>query len=285
MYKFFITLILFSFAFFISCNSNAEKKIVKEEIKESVGSIDKDQDFKIDTESLTKDYMTWYTYTYYNVRLSADFIGLDLDSTKIDKTSFLNKLSSGKVAAYKIKVTNGQPVFKLYKLNSKDESIIATIKQLAAAEIAFYKMEGQEMPKYNFKDLNNQTYSNANTKGKVLVLKCWFIHCVACVKEFPDLNKVVAENKNRNDILFVSLAMDTKEQLVNFLKTKEFKYEVIPNTKSFMLDEMRITGFPTHLLINTEGKIIKVTERIEDLIPFLNKEKTKEHKIADAIIS
>ena len=283
MNNFFTVLTLLSIASLFSCNSNSENKIVKENKKETVLSIEKqqpkDQNFKIDIDALTKDYMTWYTYTYYNVRLSEDFIGLDLDSTKIDKTSFLNKLNNGKLAAYKIKILNGQPVFKLYKLNSKDERIIATIKQLASAEMEYYKMEGHEIPKYNFKDLNNQTYSNTSTKGKILVLKCWFIRCVACVKEFPELNTLVTENKDRKDILFVSLAMDTKEELVNFLKTKEFKYEVIPNTKSFMLDEMHITGFPTHLLINTEGKIIKVTERIEDLIPYLDKEKAKELKV------
>lgn len=278
MLKLFTAITLITIASFISCNSKTENKIIKDsnqEKNEVLNQQPKDQNFKIDTEALTSDYMTWYTYTYYNVRLSADYIALDLDSTKIDKTSFLNKLNSGKVAAYKIKILNGQPVYKLYPLNFKDESIIAAIKQMAFAEMAFYKMEGQEMPKYNFKDVNNKTYSNENTRGKILVLKCWFIHCVACVKEFPELNKLVADNKDRKDILFVSLAMDTKEELVNFLKTKEFKYEVIPNTKSFMLDEMHITGFPTHLLINTEGKIIKVTERIEDLIPFLNKEKLK----------
>lgn len=278
MLKLFTAITLLTIASFISCNSKTENKIIKDsnqEKNEVLNQQPKDQNFKIDTEALTSDYMTWYTYTYYNVRLSADYIALDLDSTKIDKTSFLNKLNSGKVAAYKIKILNGQPVYKLYPLNFKDESIIAAIKQMAFAEMAFYKMEGQEMPKYNFKDVNNKTYSNENTRGKILVLKCWFIHCVACVKEFPELNKLVADNKDRKDILFVSLAMDTKEELVNFLKTKEFKYEVIPNTKSFMLDEMHITGFPTHLLINTEGKIIKVTERIEDLIPFLNKEKLK----------
>ncbi len=278
MLKLFTAITLITIASFISCNSKTENKIIKDsnqEKNEVLNQQPKDQNFKIDTEALTSDYMTWYTYTYYNVRLSADYIALDLDSTKIDKTSFLNKLNSGKVAAYNIKILNGQPVYKLYPLNFKDESIIAAIKQMAFAEMAFYKMEGQEMPKYNFKDVNNKTYSNENTRGKILVLKCWFIHCVACVKEFPELNKLVADNKDRKDILFVSLAMDTKEELVNFLKTKEFKYEVIPNTKSFMLDEMHITGFPTHLLINTEGKIIKVTERIEDLIPFLNKEKLK----------
>jgi cytochrome oxidase Cu insertion factor (SCO1/SenC/PrrC family) len=94
-------------------------------------------------------------------------------------------------------------------------------------------MEGTKMSEFNFIDLNGKNYDKSSTKGKIVVLKCWFIHCVACVKEFPELNKLVDENKNRNDILFISLAMDSKQDLIKFLKTKEFKYNVIPEMKSY----------------------------------------------------
>jgi hypothetical protein len=36
---------------------------------------------------------------------------------------------------------------------------------------------------FSFKDLN----SNLITKkyeGKIVVIKCWYIHCAACIKEF-----------------------------------------------------------------------------------------------------
>ena len=60
---------------------------------------DENKDFTTDWSSLTKDYMTWYEYTYYNVRLSQNFIGLDIDSNKIEKTIFLNKLLTGDIVA------------------------------------------------------------------------------------------------------------------------------------------------------------------------------------------
>jgi hypothetical protein len=69
--------------------------------------------------------------------------------------------------------------------------------------------------------------------------------------------------------------MDSKQDLISFLKTKEFKYAVIPETKSFIIDKMHITEYPTHLLIDRNGKIVKVVNRIEDLIPCINKEELK----------
>lgn len=233
---------------------------------------DENKDFTTDWSSLTKDYMTWYEYTYYNVRLSQNFIGLDIDSNKIEKTIFLNKLLTGDIVAFNTKVLNGQPVFQLFKLNSNDESIKATIKQMAYTELSHFKMEGREIPDFNFTDLNGKTYDKTSSKGKVTVLKCWFIHCVACVKEFPDLNKLVNQNKSNPDIQFISLALDNKEDLIKFLKKKKFQYSVIPEMKNYLTDILNITEYPTHLLIDKNGIIIKVVNKIEDLIPFLQNE-------------
>lgn len=264
MNKLIPTLLLFIACFEFSCNSG-ETRQISETSSDATDSV-----FQIDRTKLTTDYTSWYNYAYYNVRLSHDFIGLDTDSTTINKIAFLNKLIEGNVVSLKTRISQGKPVYKLYELKSKNEDFNSTIKQMAEIEMVHVKMEGAELPAYNFTDLNGKTYDNNSTKGKLLVVKCWFIGCTACVKEFPDLNKLVEENKDRDDLLFVSLAMDPKQDLINFLKTKEFKYAVIPETTSFMMDEMHINMFPTHLLIDRNGKIVKVVNKIEDLIPFLN---------------
>lgn len=262
-----------------SCSNIETKKIPTENKDETANSEINDsvsnKVFPTDWKTLTKDFMTWYNYTYYNVRLSQEFIGLDIDSVKIGKTTFLNKLMTGNVVAFKIKILQGEPVYKLFKLNSNDESIKATVKQMAVTEMEHFKMEGIKIPKFNFTDLNGKTYDNSSTKGKIVVLKCWFIHCVACVKEFPELNTLVEDNSNRNDILFISLAIDSKQDLIKFLKTKQFNYAVIPEMKSYMVDKLDITAYPTHLLIDKGGKIVKIVNRIDDLIPFLKRETGK----------
>jgi thiol-disulfide isomerase/thioredoxin len=238
---------------------------------ETVDSVS-DKVFVTDWKTLTKSFMTWYNYSYYNIHLSQDFIGLNIDSIRIDKTAFLNQLMTGNVVAFKIKIVRGEPVYKLFKLNSKDESIKTTIKQMASTEMTYHKMEGTEIPDFHFTDLNGNVYDKSSTKGKIVVLKCWFIHCVACIAEFPALNKLVEDNKGRNDILFISLALDDKRDLLKFLKTKEFKYAVVPRMKNYVVDKLNVTEFPTHLLVNKNGKIIKVVNRIEDLVPFIKKE-------------
>jgi thiol-disulfide isomerase/thioredoxin len=231
----------------------------------------------LNPDSLLKDFMTWYTYTYTNVRLSQDFIGLDTDSAIMNKANFLTKLETGNFVPFKIDVQDQNPVYKLYQLRSPNKDIQSTIHQLAETEKRLAAMEGGELPDYEFTDLSDKRYTTANTKGKILLLKCWYINCVACVKEFPQLNKLVDKYRDRTDLLFVSLATDPKPELVAFLTKRPFNYAVVPNEGNYMSKKLRIASYPTHLLIDKKGRIVKATNSMTDMLPFLEKEVSMTH--------
>jgi peroxiredoxin len=264
-------------ATFLQCacsNNDAKKSTTEDTSRKEAGNENpaSNQIFTTDWKTLTKDFQTWYNYSYYNLNYSDDFIPLDVDSAQIEKEAFLQRLLTENVVAFKVKVQQGKSVYQLFNLNSTDESIVATKKQMAAMALANFKMEGKDIPSFNFTDLNGSVYNKANTKGKIIVLKCWFIHCVSCVKEFPELNKLVDKYNGRDDIVFISLAIDKRASLVKFLKTKEFKYATIPEMERYMVTSLNVTQYPTHLLIGKEGKIKKVTHKIEELIPFIKLE-------------
>jgi thiol-disulfide isomerase/thioredoxin len=256
------------FLLFLSCTNTGDRKINK-------GRDTLNESYDIDPGTILKDYNTWYTYTYYKVPLSQDFIGLDIDSSGIDKNTFLSNLMSGNTVPLKIRLFEGIPVYRLYKLNTEDQSIKSTIQQLASIEMKNYKMEGKQLPVADFEDIHGKMYNDDLMKGKIIVLKCWFIHCVACVKEFPDCNALVNEYADRNDVLFISLALDAKNDLVEFLGKKHFNYAVIPKAESYINDSLNVSMYPTHLLIDKKGDIVKVTNTIEELKPFLSREAGK----------
>jgi thiol-disulfide isomerase/thioredoxin len=188
------------------------------------------------------------------------------------KMDFLNKLLKEDLAPFKTKIKAGQPTYQLYKLDSADSDILMTVKLNASQELENYKMEGQELPTFDFTDLNGKRYNNASIKGKTFVLKTWFIKCIACVKEFPELNELVEHYKSNSDVVFLSLATDSKDDLVAFLKTKPFRYPTVPAVEDFIAEDLRLSMFPTHILVNKQGKIVKVVNNIQELIPFLKKE-------------
>ena len=231
-----------------------------------------DQNLEVDAEALLKDYMTWYSYHYRTIHLAQDFTGRDTDSTQLSKEAFLTKLATGDYVAFKTNLKDGLPVYTLYKSPRNDPSTQRTLENLASIELKNLSWEGKEMPAFRFTDLEGKVYDQASAKGKTLVLKCWFIGCVACVKEFPELNRLVDEYRENPDVQFVSLASDPKPQLESFLKKKPFKYAVVSDQGKFMDNELGIGMYPTHILVNKDGKIVKVVNHADDLIPALRKE-------------
>ena len=235
-------------------------------VKKSTPAIVK---YSTDSKILMRSYKTWYQYHYFTIKLAQDFIGLDVDSIILDKEKFLNRLATGNFIAVKILEKNNIPYYKLFKLTSTNPTIERVVKQLANDEIEHFKMEGQELPNYSFTDLQGRKYDSNTTRGKVVVLKCWFIRCGACVAEFPELNKLVDEYRNQNDILFVSLASDDSKDLSIFLSRKEFKYAVVPDAGNYMRDKLHVSAYPTHILVGRDGRIRKVTNAADDIIPFI----------------
>jgi peroxiredoxin len=253
---------------FLSCNnaSNDPQHLA------SKNSLSRDGVYQVDQVALLKDFMTWYNYTYYNVRLVQEFIGRDEHSNEIAKKKFLQELTSGNWVAFRVALKDSVPVYQLYHPERLDAGIKSTMVQMAQAAVTLAEMEGKELPDYHLVDVQGNRYDKNTTKGKVVLGKCWFINCTACVKEFPVLNQLVERYKSRTDVKFISLASDTKTELVTFLEKKPFRYAVVPGMGKYMTDALQVNAYPLHFLINKEGKIIKATNSIEDMLPFFEKE-------------
>lgn len=257
MRKFFLLLSVF----FLFQNSNAQKNNCKEPI--------------VNPSLITKDFQSFWNYYNTYIELSSDFVALDTNSKVINKETFLKLLSSGKYLPLRLNCK--KPIYyKLLKMNSwRISDIPDQIKSLANREYSNFLREGKPFKKFHYTDLNNNTYSTENTKGKILVLKFWFIHCQKCVEEMPSLNRLVKQYEKRKDILFVSLAFDENKKLKEFLKKKMFKYAVVGNQEDYILKNLGLQMFPTHMIINKMGKITRVVNSYSELEIALKKEISK----------
>ena len=230
---------------------------------------------EVDPIQIQKNFSEWSLYQSKNIMLSRDFVALDLLSKEISKETFLNELTNGNFIPIRLKSDDSIYYYKLFKIDpNSDSSIKATINQIGFDALKNYKMEGTPFPKFSFKDLNGNEVSNETMKGKIIVIKCWYIHCTPCIREFPQVNRLVEEYKDRKDILFVSLAEDNPEQLKAFLARKPLSYAVIPNMKIYMNETLDLNAFLTHFILNKEGLIAKVLPNFESLEVALAKEST-----------
>ena len=132
-------------------------------------------------------------------------------------------------------------------------------------------MEGETFPKFDFTDLAGDYFTSENTTGKLTIFKTWFIGCKACVEEFPELNELVDRHKDENDITFISLALDAASELEMFLLKKPFQYKVVPEMGDFIEKTLGLQIYPSHIIVDKEGRIVKVVNKASEMISVLER--------------
>lgn len=236
----------------------------------SLQSVQSQQHYTTDPAALIKSFTKWWTYHYAEIKLSSDFIPYDVDGRQIAKANFLQSIITGKYIPIALQADTRS--YRLYPLpDNADTDIRTTVMTVVGKDYAYFLKEGTIFPAFSFEGLNGQLYNNTNTKGKILVLKCWFINCVPCVAEMPALNQWMKAYKKRDDILFLSVAFDAKEDLRSFLSRVKFNYVATRVDQSFLENTVGVSGYPTHILINKDGVILKMVSKHEDLDEVLRK--------------
>jgi peroxiredoxin len=223
--------------------------------------------------SVTKDALSLAYYKQDHLRLADDFSAFDGKSQPLTKRQFLKALTTGNYLPLRLTSQNSTYCYRLYKLNTTvSKDVKGSIAQFARTYLRQYEMEGKQFPDFHFVDLNGKTYDRNNTKGKILVLKSWFIACYACNEEMPKLNRLTDKYKDRKDILFVSITFDSEVALKRFVKKRIFKYAIVPVKESFIEQTLKSSEYPTHWIINRQGKIVKMVNNPDEMIAALSKE-------------
>ncbi|CAM1351841.1 TlpA family protein disulfide reductase [Tenacibaculum insulae] len=259
---------------------NEEPTAIKKEVKKPNKKVAKKQteapieveapttkktDKAINIADIQESYNNWNTYHKNNIDLMSTFIPVDNNEAIMDKRVFLVSLRTGAYVAVKSENKKGETQYSLVNLKEDaDEKIKKSIVSKATIAYQYFKMEGKKLPSYDFVDLKGKSHNKVDTEGKILVLKCWFITCKVCVEEFPQLNALVDKYKDDN-IEFVSLAFDEKNELIDFLKTKPFKYVTVPNQKKYMSKKLKVKQYPTHLIVSEDGVILKMVNNVKTL--------------------
>lgn len=244
------------------------------------GCINESSGDKFKYDNLIEDHKTWWTYYKKNIDLRTDFRPLDVGNKKITRKEFIKKLSYENFIPFIIDSVKSTPVYKLFKINPNvsnvNKSILNTSKMESREVLHYLNLERKPFPTFSFTNLKNKKYSNKSIKNKTVILKTWFIGCKACIAEFPSLNKLVEKHKDDKNLLFISLALDSPEELKKYLKEKAFYYEVIPDQREFITNTLKLKRFPTHLIV--ENGIIKKVGSINTVFAFFEKNKSSESK-------
>lgn len=112
---------------------------------------------------------------------------------------------------------------------------------------------GEKILPFEYKDIDGDLLESKSLIGKIIVLNFWSTSCAPCIKEMPQLNKLVEKMKNK-DVVFIGLASNTNKQTLqnSFLPKHEFLYQIV----TIKGDDYQIGALPTHIIIDRDQKVV-----------------------------
>jgi thiol-disulfide isomerase/thioredoxin len=214
----------------------------------------------VNPDAVLKDQMSFVNYWASAMNLSCDFIALNDSSKQISKADFYRQIATGNYLPVLLN-SDSTTYYQLYKMNDTVDHYISTmLKGIGSDEYDHFLWEDKQLPSISFKDLNGKKYDSESMKGKIIVFDFWYIGCTACVHEMPKLNAIVNEYKNRKDILFAAVAFNKENDLKAFMKKINFDFDIISDTTSYLNKKLDITSYPTQLIIDKKGRVVKILD-------------------------
>lgn len=120
------------------------------------------------------------------------------------------------------------------------------------------KLLGSTLSDLNLTDISGKQYTSESLLGKMVFLNFWFTKCAPCIKEMPDLNKLIDKHGTEN-ILYFAVTYDKIDLIESFLNKHQLDFTVIPNDQK-TIDSIGINFFPTNMLLDQNGKVLFVNE-------------------------
>jgi Thiol-disulfide isomerase and thioredoxins len=152
-------------------------------------------------------------------------------------------------------------------------SIFSSISQ-TNEDVPLNNMAINEIPKpilsLIFEDFSGNEINLNQYKGKLVIINFWATWCAPCKKEMPSLDKLYQTDSFKNLQVF---AVNMEQP--NTSKTKKFfndlnikKLEIFFDSNLNFVNEFKLRGFPTTILINKKGEEFA---RIIGEVDFLDK--------------
>lgn len=154
-----------------------------------------------------------------------------------------------KYAVPKEQIPEGELLLQRYNESKKNQRGIptTTVRQSILKE-------GDKFPDFSATDIDGRKWTNADVKGKVMVLNLWFTGCGPCRTEMPELSTWKDEMP---DVMFFSSTYEDAERARPVLEAKKFNWIPLVNDSQFT-KFIGNNGYPMTIVVDKEGIIAKV---------------------------
>lgn len=116
-----------------------------------------------------------------------------------------------------------------------------------------------DAPAFTLKSLDGKDMSLADFKGKWVILDFWGTWCPWCIKGFPALKEAYSKYAGKLEIIGVDCG-DSEDAWRNGVKKYSLPWVQLYNPQdSGVTEKYFVTGFPTKVIVNPDGKIVNIT--------------------------
>ena len=127
-------------------------------------------------------------------------------------------------------------VIILTNINCKEavdyEFAISDCRNNESNRNAYFYLEecllGSKLPIFELESINGDLITNTSLEGKYTVINFWFIECLPCIEEIPELNKLVSKYGHER-VNFLAIGNNNKKDIDEFIKTKKFNFKHVPS--------------------------------------------------------
>jgi len=167
--------------------------------------------------------------------------GLDYEQIKQAVNLFSPEVRDGRMAGF------WKPMLKMYEDQAKRE---AAAKKL---------VEGTMAPDFILPDINGKQFKLSSLRGKYVILDFWGSWCSWCIKGMPEMKKYYDKYEGKFEILGVD-CNDTEARWKAAVEKHQIPWKHVRQSKETqnVSDDYGVQGFPTKILIDPKGKIIKI---------------------------
>lgn len=113
---------------------------------------------------------------------------------------------------------------------------------------------GDKFPTFSATDIYGRKWTNADVKGKVMVLNLWYTGCGPCCAEMPELS---LWKREMPDVMFFSSTFEDAERARPVLQKQGFNWIHLVNDIQFT-KFIGGNGYPMFIVVDEKGIIAKV---------------------------
>ena len=127
---------------------------------------------------------------------------------------------------------------------------------------------GDTAPDFSLPMTDGNTFTLSEQRGKVVMLQFTASWCGICRKEMPHIEREIWQrHKDNKDFVLVGVDREeTKEEVETYIQKLGTTYPMVLDTaaNAFSSYALRQSGITRNVLIDREGKIVKLTRRFEE---------------------